>query len=287
MIYHLSGTNSFNSCQLVVRAESSNLRKSLYCLKHFLSSHRINEQVMIMNEYELKVFDEVETWKRKLIKRSSLLNRVSKKAQKKVNEIIPEKVHQVITDGMKNFVKAVLAGSDFMTRKGNTSGVSLAEMDKQMEKKLEGFRRTAMIEGAGTGAGGILLGLADFPLLLSIKMKFLFEAAAIYGFDTSRYEERIFLLYVFQLAFSSDDTRSETLAIIDNWEREKERLIDLDWRQFQQEYRDYIDFVKMLQLVPGIGLFVGAAANYRLLDHLGETATNAFRLRLLKRPPQI
>lgn len=259
----------------------------MYCLKHFLSSHRINEQVMIMNEYELKVFDEVETWKRKLIKRSSLLNRVSKKAQKKVNEIIPEKVHHVITDGMKNFVKAVLAGSDFMTRKGNTSGVSLAEMDKQMEKKLEGFRRTAMIEGAGTGAGGILLGLADFPLLLSIKMKFLFEAAAIYGFETSRYEERIFLLYVFQLAFSSDDTRSETLVIIDNWEREKERLIDLDWRQFQQEYRDYIDFVKMLQLVPGIGLFVGAAANYRLLDHLGETATNAFRLRLLKRPPQI
>ncbi|WP_147533121.1 EcsC family protein [Bacillus marasmi] len=237
-----------------------------------------------MNEYELKINQEVQEWKRKLSKRSSILNRVSKKAQTKVNDMIPEKVHQVVTESMKGLVKATLVGSDFTTKKGQSVGLSLAEMDADMGKKLETFRKTAMLEGAGTGAGGILLGLADFPLLLTIKMKFLFEAAASYGFDTSNYEERLFLLYVFQLAFSSDDTRKETLAIIDNWDVEKERLRELDWRQFQQEYRDYIDFVKMLQLVPGIGLVVGAVANYRLLDQLGETAMNAFRLRILKNP---
>ena len=32
--------------------------------------------------------------------------------------------------------------------------------------------KIAAAEGAGTGAGGILLGLADFPLLLTIKIKF-------------------------------------------------------------------------------------------------------------------
>ncbi len=238
-----------------------------------------------MNEYELKAYDEVKEWKRKLTKRSSVLNRMTKKAQIKMNEIIPEKAHQIITDSMKNLVKATLVGSGFTTKKGKTTGFSLSEMDEQMKIKLETFRKTAMLEGAGTGAGGFLLGLADFPLLLSIKMKFLFEVATIYGFDTTKYEERMFLLYVFQLAFSSDDRRVKTLAIIENWDLEKERLGELDWRQFQQEYRDYIDFVKMLQLVPGIGLVVGALANYRLLDQLGETAMNAFRLRVLKRPP--
>lgn len=237
-----------------------------------------------LNEYELKISGEVQEWKRKMTKRSSVLNRISKKAQTKVNEIIPEKVHQVVTESMKNLVKATLVGSDFTTKKGRSVGLSLAEMDEQMGKKLETYRKTAMIEGAGTGAGGILLGLADFPLLLTIKMKFLFEAAAIYGFDTAKYEERLFLLYVFQLAFSSDSTRKESMGIIDDWEVEKEVLSELDWRQFQQEYRDYIDFVKLLQLVPGIGLVVGAVANYRLLDQLGETAMNAFRLRLLKNP---
>jgi hypothetical protein len=240
-----------------------------------------------MNEYELKIYDDVMAWKRKLLKKSSLVNRLSKKAQTRINELIPEKAHAVITEGIKSLVKATLVGSEFTTRKGRTSGLSLQEMDEEMSKTLETFRKTAMIEGAGTGAGGILLGLADFPLLLSIKMKFLFEVAAIYGFDTSKYEERLFLLYVFQLAFSSDNTRAKTLSIIDNWELEKERLKELDWRQFQQEYRDYIDFVKLLQLVPGIGLVVGAVANYRLLNKLGETAMNAYRLRILKNPPLI
>ena len=239
---------------------------------------------MVLNEYELKVTKDLALWKQKLTKRSTLLNRISKKAQTKINEVIPEKAHQIITDSIKNLVKATLVGSDFTTRKPNHSDLSLQEMDEKMKLKLETFRKTAMIEGASTGAGGILLGLADFPLLLTIKMKFLFEAAANYGFDTSKYEERIFLLYVFQLAFSSDNTREQTLAIIDNWDQEKDKRSEMDWRQFQQEYRDYIDFVKMLQLVPGIGLVVGALANYRLLDQLGETAMNCYRLRILKNP---
>lgn len=240
-----------------------------------------------MNEYELKIYEEIEEWRRKLTKRSSILNRVSKKAQTKINEKIPEKVHQVITDSLKNLVKATLVGSEFTTKKGQSTGLTLQQRDEQLSKKLEMFRKTAMIEGAGTGAGGIFLGLADFPLLLSIKMKFLFEAAAIYGFDTTKYEERLFLLHVFQLAFSSNETRKETLIVIEHWEQEKERLTEMNWREFQQEYRDYIDFVKMLQLVPGIGLFVGAYANYHLLDHLGETAMNAYRLRLIKQQPPL
>jgi hypothetical protein len=159
-------------------------------------------------------------------------------------------------------------------------------MDEMLKQKIAAFRKTAAVEGAGTGAGGILLGLADFPLLLTIKMKFLFEAAAIYGYDTNEYEERLFILHIFQLAFSSDDKRKDTLKLIEEWEDRKEGLAELDWKEFQQEYRDYIDFVKMLQLVPGIGAAVGAYANYNLLDHLGETAKNAYRLRILKTAPR-
>ncbi len=128
-----------------------------------------------------------------------------------------------------------------------------------------------------------MLGLVDFPLLLSIKMKFLFEAASVYGFDTNEYEERLFILHVFQLAFSSEETRKETLSIIENWDEEKLLIADMDWRDFQQEYRDYIDLVEMFQLIPGFGAIVGAFANYNLLDQLGEAAMNSYRLRLIQR----
>ncbi|WP_053361812.1 EcsC family protein [Bacillus sp. FJAT-27251] len=238
-----------------------------------------------MNEYELKVYDELMEWQRKMRKKSSLLTRASKKVQTRINGMIPERVHTFMTESIKNMVKATLSGSGLTTKKQQGTGLGLKEKDDLFRKKLETYRKTAAIEGAGTGAGGILLGLADFPLLLSIKMKFLFEAASIYGFDTSKYEERLFLLYVFQLAFSGEETRRETYELIREWEDRKNGLLEMDWKEFQQEYRDYIDLVKMAQMLPGIGAVVGAYANYNLLDQLGETAMNACRLRILKTPP--
>jgi hypothetical protein len=238
-----------------------------------------------MNEYELKVYEEVVEWEQNITKPSGIMNRLSKKAQEKMNGLIPEKVHQVVTESIKAMVKTTLFGSQITTNKKLGRGLTLAEQDELVRHKTAIYQKTALVEGAGTGAGGILLGLADFPLLLTIKMKFLFDVAASYGFNTSDYEERLFILHIFQLAFSSEETRRKTLNIIGNWEEEKKLLVDMDWRKFQQEYRDYIDLAKMLQLVPGIGAIVGAYANHNLLKHLGETAMNAYRLRILMRTP--
>ena len=73
--------------------------------------------------------------------------------------------------------------------------------------------------------------------------------------------------------------------MVNNWDEYKDTLSDgindLDWRSFQQEYRDYIDLAKLLQLVPGIGAFVGAYVNNKLVDKLGEYAMYAYRVRIL------
>jgi len=129
------------------------------------------------------------------------------------------------------------------------------------------------------------LGLADFPLLLSIKMKFLFDIASIYGFNVRDYRERLYILHLFQLAFSSRLKRREVYKIIANWEvrvldyPEERFLKQMDWRSFQLEYRDHIDLIKMMQMVPGFGAIVGSIANYHFLDVLGEVAMNGYRLR--------
>lgn len=239
------------------------------------------ERVEHMVDYTLKVEQELLVWKQKMTRQSGLLSRVSKNAQTRINGLLPEKFHKVMTESIKNMVKATLAGSKFTTKKRLSQELNLFERDELFREKLSTFRKTATIEGAGTGAGGILLGIADFPLLLSIKMKFLFEVAAVYGFDTDDPEERLFILHIFLLAFSSEEKRKETLFIIENWQQQKDLVADMDWREFQQEYRDYIDLVKMFQMLPGIGAVVGAFANYNLLDQLGECAMNSYRLRLL------
>lgn len=223
--------------------------------------------------------EELDSWKRKFSRKSSIFQRVSKQAQTKVNQWIPEKAHNVVTESIKKMVEVTLKGSEWVPLQQVSVKSSLKEREALMKERMEFYRKAATIEGAGTGAGGIFLGLADFPLLLSIKMKFLSECSAIHGYDTKQYEERLFLLYVFQLAFSSDSHKKHVLDIIENWDVEKEKLKGLDWRTFQQEYRDYIDFVKLFQLIPGVGAVVGAYANYQLLDQLGEVAKYAYRIR--------
>ncbi|MGM0851997.1 MAG: EcsC family protein [Bacillota bacterium] len=223
--------------------------------------------------------EELDSWKRKFSRKSSIFQRFSKQAQTKVNQWIPEKAHKVVTESIKKMVEVTLKGSEWVPLQQVSVTSSLKEREGLMKERMEFHRKAATIEGAGTGAGGIFLGLADFPLLLSIKMKFLSECSAIHGYDTKQYEERLFLLYVFQLAFSSDSHKKHVLDIIENWDVEKEKLMELDWRTFQQEYRDYIDFVKLFQLIPGVGAVVGAYANYQLLDQLGEVAKYAYRIR--------
>mgnify|MGYP001945211411 CR=1 FL=1 len=235
-----------------------------------------------MQTYEQKAYQEMLDWELSILKNQSTFQSFTKNIQNKLNSYIPEKAHEVITEGVKQMVKTTLFGSEYLTKKKQVDHMTLEEQEKQVAEKTESYRKAAVLEGAGTGAGGILLGLADFPLLLSIKMKFLFEVASIYGVDTKDYTERLYILHIFQLAFSSDKRKKEVYHTMKNWEHEKERLREVDWRVFQQEYRDYLDIIKLLQLLPGLGAVFGAYANYQLLDKLGETVLNAYRLRVLK-----
>ncbi|MED1124398.1 EcsC family protein [Bacillus atrophaeus] len=231
-----------------------------------------------MTDSEL-LLNEAFQWKMRFLRKSSMFERFSKGVQMKVNERIPEKIHEAVTESIKKMVEATMLGSNMTAFKKDTSSLSVREKDKLAKKTIASYQKMAAAEGIGTGAGGFMLGVADFPLLLSIKMKCLFTLSSIYGFDVKDRDERLYLLLIFQLAFSSEEHRKKVFSALENWETVKE---DIDWRVFQQEYRDYIDVVKLFQLLPGIGAAVGGIANYKLLAQLGETARHVFHLRLLK-----
>lgn len=238
-----------------------------------------------MRSYEDNALRELILWKEKMQKKPSITSDMTKGLQNKMNNLMPDKVQEVISDSIKNMVKIVLTGSEF-TSKPPLTNSTLEQREKLVRENIEFYRKAATVSGAGTGAAGIIVGLADFPILLSLKIKFLFEVASIYGFDVKNYKERLYILYIFQLAFSSDKRRIEIYNQLLNWNDYVKNLPEdvnaFDWNTFQQEYRDYIDLAKMLQLVPGIGLVVGAYANYKLLNKLGETALNGYRLRVFK-----
>lgn len=238
----------------------------------------------MIDKYDIYASKELERWKSRMRKSPSIINRASKGVQKKLNSILPEKYHEVVTFAIKNMVKIVLTGSKYITKK-TYPPMSLGKKEKLVREKLNFYRKTAMVEGIGTGAGGILMSLADFPLLLTIKIKFLYDIAGIYGFDISDYKERLYILNIFQLAFSSQEKGNRVFSNMENWEEYSKDLpedMNIDeWRDFQQEYRDYLDIAKLLQMLPGIGAVVGGYTNSKLLNKLGEAAMNAYRMRLM------
>lgn len=238
-----------------------------------------------MGKYEKDAAKELARWQKKMKQRPSLINKLAKGLQTRVNKLIPEKIHQLFTATIQKMVQAVQAGSGFINPKP-LHGVDLLTRETAARHKINVYRNTATAEGAITGAGGILLGLADFPLWLTVKIKMLFELAAVYGYDVNDYKERLYILHIFQLTFSSQKGRQKTYAIMEGWDNYATALPanmeEFDWRNFQQEYRDYIDLTKLLQLVPGIGAAVGAFVNHRLTEKLGMFAMQAYRMRVMK-----
>lgn len=238
-----------------------------------------------MNNYEDNALKELMCWQKKMSKKASDKSGLVKGIQDRFNGLIPEKAHVIITEAIKDMVKIVFWGSEFITS-APLHNESLEKREELVRKKINFYKRAATMSGAGTGAAGLIIGLADFPILLSLKMKFLFAAASLYSFDVKNYKERLYILYIFQLAFSSQKRRNEIYKIVSDWDNYSKTLPEninlFDWRTFQQEYRDYMDLAKMLQIVPGVGAVVGAYANYKLMDQLGETAMNAYRLRVFK-----
>ncbi|MFY8140307.1 MAG: EcsC family protein [Caulobacter sp.] len=219
-------------------------------------------------------------WRAEMTQPPGPLNGLARAAQQRINSIIPDKVHAAITSAIEGMTRALLVGSDFTTGSPLT-GLTLDERRAHAAKAIDGWKKTAAVEGGVTGAGGFLLAAADFPLLMSFKIKLLFEIAAVFGHDGTVLSERLFILHIFELAFSDGEHRAGVLAAMDDWDARTHpaHLDDFDWRAFQQQYRDHIDLAKLVQFIPVVGAPLGAIVNWRLVEKLGHTAVMAYRLR--------
>lgn len=239
-----------------------------------------------MITYEDQVNLELEFWKKEVMKKPSLLGNFANKVQNKINSYIPSKVHNAITATIKQMVKAVLLGSKYTTSTIPSQDLTLLHREALVKTKIDSYCKTGAAEGGVTGAGGFLMSMADFPILIGIKIKMLFEIANLYGYDVKDYRERLYILHIFQLTFSSKLGAQNVFVQIENWNKKliilPENADNFDWQTFQQEYRDYIDLAKMAQLLPVVGAAVGAIANYQLIKKLGKTAMMAYRMRILE-----
>jgi hypothetical protein len=238
-----------------------------------------------LSHYELQMLRKLKRWQKEMEKPQSTFSRLGKRIQDRINKMIPDKVHATLTAIVRKMVETVLFTSELI-KPAVVDDQTLELREASVTKRMEYYRTTAAAEGGITGFNGILGSLADFPALLAIKLKFMFDLAALYGYDTSQLRERIFLLHVFQLAFSSPNKQKDTFTKVAGWAAQPNTIPNdaeqVDWYQFQQDYRDYLDIAKLLQMMPGIGAAVGIVVNYNLMNKLSDTAMMCYRMRWLQ-----
>lgn len=234
-------------------------------------------------------YSAMQKWLKGYLKEPHLWDKLSSRVQGFTQKLMPAQLQMAITGAMEGFTKVVMTGSGFILPKMEEE-LTLPIREKMSEEAVLRYVKLGMVSGAGTSAGGIFTGLLDLPLLMTMKMRLIFEIGALFGHDLKEPKERLFALLVFRTAFSNPMLREEKIKALIHFESKSASLEApleaIDWEAFQQEYRDYIDLAKLMQFIPGIGIVIGASVNRQLINHLGETAINAYRLRYFQNHPE-
>jgi len=229
------------------------------------------------NPYERLIDRELAAWEADIQKQQGALGRFAKSVQNGTRKLIPAGVEDAVTSVIARLIRALMSGASVVTVTGDTSGLTLAEREYLVMRYADRSVKTALTEGALTGAAGFLGGL-DLPLLMSIQISLLSNMAKLYGYDPDAKEERLYMLLILQVAFSSRQHRLSCYRQLKEW---PSGAGDIDWKTLQEEYRDSMDWAKFLQMVPLLGAPVGAAANRALMIRLRDNAMNAYRMRFL------
>ncbi|RAP76827.1 EcsC family protein [Paenibacillus montanisoli] len=159
----------------------------------------------------------------------------------------------------------------------------LGRMDEMAGSIIESSSKTAAVQGATTGIGGIFTLAIDIPLLLGISLKALQEIAICYGYDPTDQSERIFIVKCLQ--FSSSDIVGkkailEDLAAFHSGEKSGQVMSQLQgWREVMFTYRDNFGWKKMFQMIPIAGILFGAYLNRSTLQNVTETGKMMYRKR--------
>lgn len=242
-----------------------------------------------MNPYQQMIYKEVTDWEQEQSE-DWFFNRWSRSFQKKIDSLIPAIVHEKLAKAVEATIKSIANGVSLISQNKELlqKDITFEEREEKAQETIKLYKRIAMVEGAGTGAGGFVLSAIDFPALIAIKFKLLQELANIYGHNIQHFEERMFIIKIFQLAFSGDISRKKIYEELKYWGEKKQEISTstyediMAWREFYAEYRESIEFRKLLQFIPGLGAIVGAWANQSILDDVANTAVQVYRMRYLR-----
>jgi hypothetical protein len=240
-----------------------------------------------LTAYEAEQVRRIATWKSEPPNPlSELWKRLSMPVASAIEKFMPDRaVRAAITTAYK--ASNLLAGQESVKRRAGVR--DLAELKHRPLEDCDALARgvgafaqtTALVEGAATGAGGVLTTLLDVPLLFVLAVGSIRKIGHCYGYALEAPRDRHFVLGVLiasmagwlELRRQRIDQLHELEDILIE-ETQEDVLVD--------EALSFLFQLEIFEDVPGLGAASGAALNWLFMHRVEKTARMVFQERWLR-----
>ncbi len=139
----------------------------------------------------------------------------------------------------------------------------------------------AAVEGAATGAGGVLTTLVDIPLLFGLAVRTIIKVGHCYGFPLNLATDRAYVLGVLAAALSGSRERKQTILV--RLREIEELLLEESQENLVVEEATSLLFqLEIFEEIPGVGAISGGVLNFSAMARTAETARRLFQQRWLR-----
>jgi hypothetical protein len=158
---------------------------------------------------------------------------------------------------------------------------SLEECDRLAGRMAASARMISLLEGAVTGAGGVVTTLLDIPLLFVLSLRTIQKIGHCYGYALDQVGDRQYVLGILITATSGSlaakRERLDRLHGLRDWflEMTQEEIV-------ADELLSLVFQLEVFEAIPGIGVVSGAALNLFFSRKIDITARRVFQERWLR-----
>jgi EcsC protein family len=240
-----------------------------------------------LTPYEAEQVEQIAGWKSTPPNAfSELFKLITTSVSNLVEKVIPDRL--VIGAIEKAYqVSERIAGQEDIKRQGG-----VAQLGELREKPLEECDRLAQgvavtaltlatIEGAATGAAGVLTTVIDIPLLFILSLRTILRVGHCYGYSLDHPHDRTFVLGV--LITATSGSLATKRKRLDQLREIKHLLVEETQEEILADEALAILFqLEIFEEVPGVGLISGALLNLAFVRRVEITARRVFQERWLE-----
>jgi hypothetical protein len=240
-----------------------------------------------LTPYESARIEQIATWKSSSPNPfSELFKMVTLPVANLVEKVIPDQLVQAALDKAYSASELLAGQADLMRRAGVSQLGELKRKPLQECDRLAAHVGTAAlvwatIEGAATGAGGVLTTLIDIPLLFVLSIRTILRIGHCYGYSLDHPHDRGFVLGILIAATSGSLTTKRRR--IQQIRELKELLVEETQEEIlADEALSLLFQLEIFEEAPGVGLISGALLNLAFIRRIEITARRIFQERWLE-----